>query len=79
MDFDRAAHSEDRLPTAVNHSANQTPMRRDGRRLQVFRECGDYIGRNEPAHRILKRQFSFGRGRYRNFGSLNQIWGRALA
>jgi len=33
----------------------------------------------EPAHRIRKRQFSFGRGRYHNFGSLKQIWDRALA
>jgi transposase-like protein len=27
----------------------------------------------ELAHRIRKRQFSFGRGRYQNFGSLRQI------
>ena len=33
----------------------------------------------ELAHRIRKRQFSFGRGRYRNFGSLKQLWDRALA
>ena len=33
----------------------------------------------ELAHRIRKRQFSFGRGRYQNFGSLKQIWNRALA
>ena len=33
----------------------------------------------ELAHRIRKRQFSFGRGRYHNFGSLKQIWDRALA
>ncbi len=33
----------------------------------------------ELAHRIRKRQFSLGRGRYRNFGSLKQIWERALA
>jgi transposase-like protein len=33
----------------------------------------------ELAHRIRKRQFSFGRGRYQNFGSLKQIWDRALA
>ena len=26
------------------------------------------------AHRIRKRQFSFGRGRYQNYGSLKQIW-----
>jgi len=33
----------------------------------------------ELAHRIRKRQFSLGRGRYRKFGSLKQIWERALA
>jgi transposase-like protein len=33
----------------------------------------------ELAHRIRKKQFSFGRGRYRNFGSLKEIWDRALA
>jgi hypothetical protein len=33
----------------------------------------------ELAHRIRKRQVSFGRGRYQNFGSLKQIWDRALA
>src|ERR1700676_58656 len=33
----------------------------------------------ELAHRIRKRQFSLGRGRYRNLGSLKQIWDRALA
>ena len=33
----------------------------------------------ELAHRIRKRQFSFGRGRYQNFGSLKKIWDRALA
>jgi transposase-like protein len=33
----------------------------------------------ELAHRIRKRQFSVGRGRYRNFGSLKQLRGRALA
>jgi transposase-like protein len=33
----------------------------------------------ELAHRIRKRQFSLGRGRYRNFGSLKQLWDRALA
>lgn len=33
----------------------------------------------ELAHRIRKRQFSFGRGRYQNCGSLKQIWDRALA
>ena len=30
----------------------------------------------ELAHRIRKRQFSFGRGRYQNFGSLKKIWDR---
>jgi hypothetical protein len=33
----------------------------------------------ELAHRIRKRQFSFGRGRYQPFGSLKQMWDRALA
>jgi hypothetical protein len=33
----------------------------------------------ELAHRIRKRQFSLGRGRYRDFGSLKQLWERALA
>jgi len=32
----------------------------------------------ELAHRIRKRQFALGRGRYRNFGSLKQLWERAL-
>jgi hypothetical protein len=31
------------------------------------------------AYRIRKRQFSLGHGRYRDFGSLKQIWDRALA
>jgi transposase-like protein len=33
----------------------------------------------ELAHRIQKQQFSLGRGLYRNFGSLKQLWERALA
>jgi transposase-like protein len=33
----------------------------------------------ELAHRIRKRQFSFGRGQYQNSGSLTQLWDRALA
>jgi transposase-like protein len=33
----------------------------------------------ELAHRIRKRQFSLGYGQYRNFGSLKQLWERALA
>jgi IS6 family transposase len=33
----------------------------------------------ELAYQIRKRQFSFGRGRHRNFGSLKQMWDRALA
>ena len=33
----------------------------------------------ELAHRIREKQFSLERGRYRNFGSLKQIWERALA
>jgi transposase-like protein len=33
----------------------------------------------ELAHRIRKRQFSFGRGRQRQVSSLKQLWDRALA
>ena len=33
----------------------------------------------ELAHRIRKRQFSFGRGRQRRVSSLKQLWDRALA
>jgi transposase-like protein len=33
----------------------------------------------ELAHRIRKKQFSLGRGQYRNFGWLKQLWARALA
>jgi len=53
-------------------------MRLDGR-LQVFPDCRLTLAGIELAHQIRKRQFSLGRGRYRNFGSLKQIWERALA
>jgi transposase-like protein len=33
----------------------------------------------ELAHGIRKRQFSLGHGRYRDFGSLKQVWDPALA
>lgn len=33
----------------------------------------------ELAHRIRKRQFSFGHGRQRRVSSLKQLWDRALA
>jgi hypothetical protein len=33
----------------------------------------------EPAHRINKRQFSFGAGRPRRARSLKVLWDRALA
>jgi len=33
----------------------------------------------ELAHRIRKRQFSFGLGRQRRAWSLKQLWNRALA
>jgi putative transposase len=33
----------------------------------------------ELAHRIRKRQFSFGRGDQRRFSSLKEFWARALA
>ena len=39
-----------------------------------FRSAAITLAGIELAHRIRKRQFSFGRGRYHNFGSLKQIW-----
>jgi transposase-like protein len=54
-------------------------LRREGRRLQSFGSAAITLGGIELAHRIRKRQFSFGRGRYQNYGSLKQIWDRALA
>jgi transposase-like protein len=47
--------------------------------FKSFRSAAITLAGIELAHRIRKRQFSFGRGRYHNFGSLKQIWDRALA
>jgi transposase-like protein len=47
--------------------------------FKSFRGAAITLAGIELAHRIRKRQFSLGRGRYRNFGSLKQIWDRALA
>jgi transposase-like protein len=47
--------------------------------FKSFRSAAITLAGIELAHRIRKRQFSFGRGRYQNFGSLKQIWNRALA
>jgi transposase-like protein len=45
--------------------------------FKSFRSAAITLAGIELAHRIRKRQFSLGRGRYRNFGSLKQIWDRA--
>jgi transposase-like protein len=47
--------------------------------FKSFRSAAITLTGIELAYRIRKRQFSLGRGRYRNFGSLKQIWDRALA
>jgi hypothetical protein len=47
--------------------------------FKSFRTAAITLAGIELAHRIRKGQFSFGRGRYRNLGSLKQIWDRALA
>jgi len=47
--------------------------------FKSFRSAAITLAGIELAHRIRKRQFSLRRGRYRNFGSLKQIWERALA
>jgi transposase-like protein len=47
--------------------------------FKSFRSAAITLAGIELAHRIRNRQFSLGRGRYRNFGSLNQIWDRALS
>ena len=47
--------------------------------FKSFRSAAITLSGIELAHRIRKRQFSLGRGRYRNFGSLKQLWDRALA
>jgi transposase-like protein len=47
--------------------------------FKSFRSAAVTLSGIELAHRIRKRQFSFGRGRYGNSGSLKQLWDRALA
>jgi transposase-like protein len=49
--------------------------------FKSFRSASITLAGIELAHRIRKKQFSLGRGRYRNFGSLmlKQLWDRALA
>jgi transposase-like protein len=41
--------------------------------FKSFRSASITLAGIELAHRIRKKQFSLGRGRYRNFGSLKQI------
>lgn len=47
--------------------------------FKSFRTAAVALAGIELAHRIRKRQFSFGRGRQRRAWSLKQLWDRALA
>jgi hypothetical protein len=47
--------------------------------LKSFRTAAITLAGVELAHRIRKRQFSFGRGGPRRFSSFKQLWARALA
>jgi transposase-like protein len=47
--------------------------------FKSFRSAAITLSGIELAHRIRKRQFSFGRGRWGNSGTLKQLWDRALA
>jgi transposase-like protein len=47
--------------------------------LKSFRTAAVTLAGVELAHRIRKRQFSFGRGGPRQFSSLKHLWARALA
>ena len=47
--------------------------------FKSFRTAAITLAGIELAHRIRKRQFSFGRGRQRRAWSLKQLWDRALA
>ena len=47
--------------------------------LKSFRTAAVTLAGVELAHRIRKRQFSFGRAGPRRFSSLKHLWGRALA
>jgi len=76
------------LPPVTDLTASQ-PVERDHRAIK--RRCAPMMGFKsfrtaaitltgvELAHRIRKRQFSFGRGRQRRVWSLKQLWHRALA
>jgi hypothetical protein len=46
--------------------------------LKSFRTAAVTLAGVELAHRIRKRQFSFGRGGLRRFCSLKHLWARAL-
>ena len=46
--------------------------------LKSFRTAAVTLAGVELAHRIRKRQFSFGRSGPRRFSSLKQLWARAL-
>jgi transposase-like protein len=47
--------------------------------LKSFRTAAVTLAGVELAHRIRKRQFSFGRGGQRRFSSLKELWARVLA
>jgi transposase-like protein len=47
--------------------------------FKSFRNASITLAGIELAHRIRKRQFSFGPGRQRRPGSLKQLWDRAIA
>jgi transposase-like protein len=47
--------------------------------FKSFRNASITLAGIELAHRVRKRQFSFGAGRPRRAWSLKQLWGRALA
>src|ERR1700678_398796 len=47
--------------------------------MKSFRTAAVTLAGLELAHRIRKRQFSFGRGGPRQFSSLKQLWAHALA
>lgn len=47
--------------------------------LKSFRTAAVTLSGIELAHRVRKRQFSFGRGRPRKFSSLKELCARALA
>jgi hypothetical protein len=46
--------------------------------LKSFRTAAVTLARVERAHRIRKRQFSFGRGGTRRFSSLKHLYARCI-